>query len=254
MRKTEIINAFATHPGKRSEGEEKQNEDYAHAWVKDKIHYQILADGNGRNEVLNPASFAVNEVHRFIDMYSEEGMSFDEIRRMVNAAVHCANRVLLAFKRANADVYGNSVFASLDLTAITEDGRFVTAHVGDSRTYLLRDEKLHLLTRDQTEAQRLCDEGKISKDQIFTHADRDVLISAVGFDNPRIDIREGKLKKGDIVLLLTDGAHKVLSPDQIKNIVLSAGNCYNSCNGIIEGANMLGGPDNISVCISYIPN
>ena len=63
-----------------------------------------------------------------------------------------------------------------------------------------------------------------------------------------------KVKVGDIILLLTDGAHKVMSPEQIKNIVVSAGNCYDTCNGIIDGANLLGGPDNISVCISYIPN
>lgn len=253
MRKTEIINAFATHPGKKAEAKERLNEDFAHAWEKDRVHYQILADGNGRSDDLNPASFAVNEVHRFIDTYSEPDMSFPEMKRMVKAAIHCANRVLLAYKRANSEAYGKDCFSSLDMTAITEDGKLITAHIGDSRTYLLRDEKLHVLTRDQTEAQRLCDEGKISKDQIFTHADRDVLVSALGFDNPQIGIREGRLKSGDIVLLLTDGAHKVLSSEQIKNIVISAGNCYDTCNGIIEGANMLGGPDNISVCISYIP-
>ena len=233
--------------------QEKPNEDFAHAWEKNKVHYQILADGNGRSDYLNPASFAVNEIHRFIDAYAESDMPFSEMKRMVKAAIHCANRVLLAYKRANSEAYGKECFVSLDMTAITQDGRLRTAHVGDSRTYLIRDEKLHILTRDQTEAQRLCDEGKISKNQIFTHADRDVLTSALGFDNPQIDIREGKLKQGDIVLLLTDGAHKVLSADQIKNIVISAGNCYDTCNGIIDGANMLGGPDNISVCISYIP-
>ena len=113
---------------------------------------------------------------------------------------------------------------------------------------------MHLLTKDHTEAQRLCDEGKISKEQIFIHPERDILTSALGYDNPRVDIREGKIKKGDIILLLTDGAHKVLSPEQIQNIVFSAGNCYDTCNGIIEGANLLGGPDNISVCVTYIPD
>ena len=112
---------------------------------------------------------------------------------------------------------------------------------------------MHPLTKDHTEAQRLCDEGKISKEQIFIHPDRDVLISALGFENPRVDIREGKIKKGDIVLLLTDGAHKVLAPDDIQNLVFSAGNCFETCKGIIDGANMLGGPDNISVCVTYIP-
>ena len=108
--------------------------------------------------------------------------------------------------------------------------------------------------RQNRSSQRLCDEGKIAKEQIFTHPDRDILTSALGVDTPKVDVREGKIKKGDILLILSDGAHKVLSPSQIQEIVLSAGNCIDSCNGIVDGANMLGGPDNISVCITYIPN
>ncbi len=248
-----VSNAFATHPGKRSEASEKINEDFAHAWESCGMYFQALADGNGRDDILNPGAFVVNEVHRFIDSYAEEGMQMAEVKRMIMGAAHCANRVLLAFKRANGTAYAGS-FASFDLTVVFDDNKLISAHVGDSRAYLLRDQRMHPLTKDHTEAQRLCDEGKISKEQIFIHPERDVLTSALGYENPRIDIREGKIKKGDIILLLTDGAHKVLSPDQIKEIVFSAGNCYDTCNGIIEGANALGGPDNISVCVTYIPD
>lgn len=247
-----ISNAFATHPGKKAEMAEKINEDFAHAWESKGIYFQTVADGNGRDDVLNPGAFVINEVHRFIDTYAEENMSPDEIKRMIHGAVHCANRVLLAFKRANGDHYAGS-FSSFDLTAIFDGDKFISAHVGDTRAYLIRDNRMHQLTKDHTEAQRLCDEGKISKEQIFIHPDRDILTAALGFENPRIDVREGKIKKGDIILLLSDGAHKVLSPDQIQSIVLSAGNCFDTCNGIIEGANMLGGPDNISACVTYIP-
>lgn len=94
-----IDNAFATHPGRAAEANEKKNEDFAHAWVKDAVSYQITADGNGRSDILNPAAFAVNEIQRFIDSYSEPGMSITEIKRMISGAFHCANRVLLAFKK-----------------------------------------------------------------------------------------------------------------------------------------------------------
>lgn len=251
--KLKIANAFATHPGKRAEMAEKQNEDYAHAWEKDSVYYQALADGNKRDEVLNPAAFVINEIQRFIDAYSEPSMNISEMRRMIRGAIQCANRVLLAFKKADSEKYDGDVFASLDLTAIFNDGSLITAHVGDGRIYLIRDKKLHQLSKDHTEAQRLCDEGKISKEQIFTHPDRDTLTSALGFENPTIDIREGKVKPGDIVMLLTDGAHKLLNLSQLHEIVFAAGNCYETCNGIIEAANMLGGSDNVSVCTTYIP-
>lgn len=250
----EIANAFATHPGTKAEAADKPNEDYAHAWNKDGIYFQAVADGNGRDDDLNPAAFVVNEVQRFIDAYSEPGMSPSEIKRMVKGAIQCANRVLVAYKKARGDTNARNAFASLDLTAVFDETHFITAHVGDARTYLIREEKLHQLTKDHTEAQKLCDDGKISKEQIFSHPDRDVLTSVLGIDSPRIDVREGKIKKEDIILLLTDGVHKVLSPGQIQEIVLTAGNCIDTCNGIVDGANMLGGPDNISVCITYIPN
>lgn len=250
----DLSNAFATHPGVKAEKAEALNEDYAHAWNKDGIYYQAVADGNGRDEELNPAAFVINEVQRFIDAYSEPEMSVKEVKRMIKGAVQCANRVFVAYKKAKGDATSKTAFASFDLTAVFNETQLITAHVGDTRTYLLRENKLHQLTKDQTEAQRLCDEGKIAKEQIFTHPDRDTLTSALGVDTPKVEVREGKIKQGDILLILSDGAHKVLSPSQLQEIVLQAGNCTDTCNGIVDGANMLGGPDNISVCVTYIPN
>ncbi len=247
-----IDNAFATHPGRVAENAEKFNEDFAHAWVKDGVSYQVTADGNHRTDMLNPAPFVVNEIQRFIDIYSEPKMTAQDIKRMLAGAFHCANRVLLAFKKANGELYDNSTFSTVDLTAITERNEFLMAHVGDGRIYLVRSGKVQPLTKDHTEAQRLCDEGKITKEQIFQHPDRDILTSALGFENPRVDIRAGKVQEGDIVLLLTDGAHKVINPEQIHQIIFEAGNCFDTCNGIIKVANALGGPDNISVCVSFL--
>lgn len=115
-----IDNAFATHPGRVAEAAEKINEDFAHAWVKHGVSYQITADGNHRTDFLNPASFVVNEIQRFVETYAEPNMPAGEIKRMLAGAFHCANRVLLAFKKADGELYDHSTFATVDLTAITE--------------------------------------------------------------------------------------------------------------------------------------
>ena len=47
------------------------------------MYYQALADGNGRDDVLNPGAFVINEVHRFIETYSKPGMQVEEIKRMI---------------------------------------------------------------------------------------------------------------------------------------------------------------------------
>ena len=79
-----------------------------------------------------------------------------------------------------------------------------------------------------------------------------MLTSALGFENPHIDLRTGKVQDEDIVMLLTDGAYKVINGEQLHQIIFECGNCFDTCNGIIKVANALGGPDNISVCVSYL--
>ena len=74
----------------------------------------------------------------------------------------------------------------------------------------------------------------------------------MGFENPHIDLRAGKVQPEDIILLLTDGAHKVINGEQLHDIIFECGNCFDTCNGIIKVANALGGPDNISICVSYL--
>ena len=51
---------------------------------------------------------------------------------------------------------------------------------------------------------------------------------------------------------LSDGAHEIINNKQLHQIIFSCGNCFEICNGVIKVANALGGPDNSSVCVSYL--
>lgn len=244
--------AYSTDAGKRAEMSEKQNEDRAHSMVKNGVLYQIVADGNGLTEEINPAAFVINEIERFIDVYSEEGMNLDEIRRMLLGAIYCANRVLIAYKRADIDKYASNVFSTICVSAITSNNEFVYAWSGDSRVYLIRDKRMLPISTDHTEAQRLYNEGKITREEIFAHPERDILTSAIGFDNPKIEILDAVLNVGDIVLMMTDGIHKMLQPQQIIDVVQAAGNCEDTCNALIQGGNLQGGVDNMAVTVAYV--
>lgn len=247
--------AFASNIGTSIEAKDGTNDDVAHAFEKDDVLYLIVSDGNGAVGKMRPAGFVVNEIQRFILMYSSPNMTNTGIKKMLKSAVYCANRVLLAFKRANNEIYTNDNFATLTLAAITKQRQFIYAHSGDCRIYIVRNDKIIQITKDHTVAQQLCDEGKISKEQIFSHVDRDILISALGFNDPKIDIvASGQLQKGDIVLGVSDGIHKVLNINQIMEVIKQAGNCQDTCDGLIQYANALGGPDNISIFITYIAN
>lgn len=245
-------NAYITNAGSRAEQQEQPNEDRAHSWITNEVLYQAIADGNGGTEELQPAAFVINEIQRFIEIFSAPNMSIAEIKRMFVGAIHCANRVLLAFKRANGKLYSNNTFTTLCMSAITEKNEFIYAYSGDSRMYLVRNRNIVQITKDHTEAQRLCDEGKIKKEEIFAHPDRNILTSALGFPNPKIDVLQAALQKEDIVIMVTDGIHKVLDASEILDIVYQAGNCEDTCEGLVQMVNHKGGPDNMSAAVTYI--
>lgn len=230
----------------------EKNEDFASAWQKDGVLFQLIADGNGATEEYNPATFCANEIRRFCDLYFKNITTVAEAQRVIGSAVYTANRVLLAYKKANGEKYTNNSFTTLTMSVILPNNQFVFAHSGNSRLYLVRNEKIVQLTKDHTEAQRLCDEGKLSKDEVPLHPDNSILSSALGFETPRIDVVSGNLQKGDILVMLTDGVHKVINLDQLHDIIFQTGNCKDACDGIYQVVNALGAPDNFSAIVSYI--
>lgn len=247
-----FVTSFATDAGAHAKKNSKPNEDAAHAFTKDDVGYQIISDGNGSVNDMKPAGFVVNEISRFIDKFSYADMTGEEIKALITQACYCANRVLMAYKRANEELYPSSNFATLTMTAVTQNNEFVYAHCGDSRLYIIRDGKITQFSKDHTLAQQLCDEGKITKAEVFSHPDNGVLYSALGFPQPRIDSMVGRVKQGDILLAITDGIHKYLDLSQIMAVIQQAGNCSDTCDGLIKYANSLGGMDNMAVTVTYI--
>lgn len=231
---------------------EQKNEDFATAWERDGVIFQLVADGNGATEDYNPATFCANEIRRFCDLYFKDIKTTADAQRVLGSAVYTANRVLLAYKKANGEKYTNNSFTTLTMSIILPNNQFVFAHSGNSRLYLVRNERIVQLTKDHTEAQRLCDEGKLKKEEVPLHPDNSILSSALGFEVPRIDIMSGSLQKGDIVIMLTDGVHGVINLDQLHDIIFQTGNCKEACEGIVQVVNALGAPDNFSAVVSFV--
>lgn len=247
-----FVSSFATDAGAHASNLSKPNEDAATAFIKDNVLYQIISDGNGSVNDMKPAGFVLNEIRRYIDRYSSPGMTGQEIKVLIEQASYCANRVLMAYKRANEELYTNNNFATLTMTAITQNNEFICAHCGDCRLYIIRNDNIMQFTKDHTVAQKLCDEGKITKAEVFGHPDNGILYSALGFPEPRIDTFIGSVVKGDIILAVTDGIHKILTLDQIMAVINQAGNCEDTCDGLIKYVNSKGGRDNVAVTVAYI--
>ncbi len=125
-------------------------------------------------------------------------------------------------------------------------------HIGDSRAYLLRGEKLYQLTKDHTLAQALIEAGIGEPDDTSTKAMRHILTAALGSTGERTDpqVERVHLNDGDQVLLCTDGLSEMVTDDGIASVLREAASSEAACQGLIDLALAGGGKDNITVVLA----
>jgi serine/threonine protein phosphatase PrpC len=157
----------------------------------------------------------------------------------LKTAVMGANRAVLAEARAHPERRGMGTTCT---AAIVLPDQLFVAQVGDSRAYLLRDGELRLLTRDQTMADQLVRQGVLRPEEVRTFAYRHVLLQAVG-TRSTVDpiISEVSLRRGDRILLCSDGLHGPVSADADSNP---------AAHQLIRAALSAGGPDNVTVVVA----
>lgn len=136
------------------------------------------------------------------------------------------------------------------LTAVHIEGQEAhVVHVGDSRAYLVRPDRLVQLTTDHTLVQTLLDEGRITRDEVATHPHRSVITRAIGVSRDvEVDTVHVRLRDGDRIVLCSDGLTGVVDDDTIARTVRELAP-EQAVDTLIDTANAAGGPDNITVII-----
>jgi PPM family protein phosphatase len=123
--------------------------------------------------------------------------------------------------------------------------------VGDSRGYLLRRDQIRLATKDQSLVQQLVDVGQISEAEAETHMFRNVILQALGAQGDVTPVTGRiRLRRGDTLLLCSDGLSGKLRSEDIQNIVASNPDLQTACAELIAEANNRGGEDNITVILA----
>ena len=127
----------------------------------------------------------------------------------------------------------------------------LTAHIGDSRAYLLRGGKLTQLTHDHSAVQRMVDEQLISPEAAKTHPDLNVLTRALG-KQAEIAIEVGPrlpLYPGDTILLCTDGLWGHVSDEQMAYELSVDRSASETADALVQLALDRGSDDNITLQI-----
>jgi protein phosphatase len=161
---------------------------------------------------------------------------------------------------ANQQVYGASraepsrrgMGATLSVAVIL-DGAVSVAHVGDSRIYLLREDRLLQLTEDHSHVQRLVAHGTISVEEARVHHQRNLLLRAIGSgDSVEVDAFDVTLDPGNRLLICSDGLHALVEDEAIAKVLGSPALPSDQCETLVRLANDRGGYDNITVVIAHV--
>jgi serine/threonine protein phosphatase PrpC len=124
--------------------------------------------------------------------------------------------------------------------------------VGDSRAYMIRGQQVKLATKDQSLVQQLVDVGQISEAEAETHMFRNVILQALGAQSELTPVTGRlRIRRGDTLLLCSDGLSGKLRADDIRRIIEEAGSdLHAACAALVEEANERGGEDNITVVLA----
>jgi serine/threonine protein phosphatase PrpC len=130
----------------------------------------------------------------------------------------------------------------------------LVAHMGDSRCYFLRGDRMKCLTKDHTIVQLLVESGDIQADEAATHPARGKLTRFVGMPGEALpEACTVHLQPGDRFLLCSDGLTGMLSEPDIAAILTQHADPTNACQQLVAAANAAGGKDNITALIVTVP-
>ncbi|QBD80673.1 hypothetical protein EPA93_33750 [Ktedonosporobacter rubrisoli] len=172
----------------------------------------------------------------------------DTLVLLLQGAVEDANTAICQTnQRAKTDM-GSTLTGFM----IAGDHAYIV-NVGDSRTYMLRDEKLYQLTNDHSLVGQLVAGGMIEPDDVYTHPQRSQIYRSLGDKlNVQIDIFKQQIHPGDVLLSCSDGLWEMVRNPQITEILNRAPDPQTACAQLIEAANTNGGEDNVSAVIVFV--
>ncbi len=220
----------------------KSNQDSGYAGY----NFFFVADGMGGHAGGDIASAIIAQSVAQADREYEDT---DEASSNVVEALLEANRKLADTVSEHPELKGmGTTFSGIVFT-----GDLVTlAHVGDSRVYMVSDEKVSQVTKDHTFVQRLVDTGRITAEEALTHPRRSVLMRVLGDVEiaPEVDTEVFKASAGDRWMLCSDGLCGVV-PDEIINKILldKSVDAEEATALLIYEALEHGAPDNITVVV-----
>ena len=210
------------------------NQDYVYARTKPvgKLpNLFAVADGMGGHNAGDRASKCTVEI---LEREIEESTETN-IKDIIRQAIYKANEKIIEMAERDSKLEG---MGTTLVVATIVHNMIYFANVGDSRLYLI-NHTITQLTKDHSLVEEMVRLGGIKPEEARNHPDKGV----------EPDFFEHSLKKGDIILMCSDGLSNMIEDEEIFQIVKSGRDVVEITEDLIETANENGGKDNIGVVV-----
>jgi serine/threonine protein phosphatase PrpC len=209
----------------------------------------LVCDGMGGAAAGEVASqMAVESIAGTLE--AAEPLTRDPFARRLRHAIEDANDRIFAQSRDNQSERGMGTTC----TAVAfVDGTLVVGQIGDSRCYVIRSGRLAQVTKDQSLAWQLMEAGAMTAEEAkgFEHAN--IILQALGVqERVEVVMSQVELRRGDVVLLSSDGLHGPVTDEEILQILQEESDLKRACDRLVNRALEREGPDNITVVIAKV--
>lgn len=222
------------------------NQDAMTAWEPEEGRlFAIVCDGMGGANGGNVASeLCIKTVRKQIESGYYSEIDDRNVQQLMQTAIYNANVLIHNKAAGDESLHGMGTTVVL---AYLNGSDLCLAHVGDSRAMLVRNHKLHRLSKDHSVVQSMIDSGEITEEEAESHPQKHIITRSVGVSSVvEIDITQVAVQSGDLLLLCSDGLTNHVSAE---DIVQAADTVAPEllAEELVQRANDHGGTDNITV-------
>ncbi|NLM74731.1 MAG: Stp1/IreP family PP2C-type Ser/Thr phosphatase [Clostridiaceae bacterium] len=210
----------------------------------------IIADGMGGHFAGEEASrIAVEEISSMVLDCVAQNPTPETIQKVLTDRILEINNKIMQF--SNDNLGGLESGTTLSVGVVSNNCLYI-AHIGDSRVYCIRDNKIIRLTQDHSYVAELIKDGIISSDEAVNHPNRNRLTRALGFkENFMPDFYTFPILPGDVYVFCTDGLYEDVDDQKILDVVNTEPR-QTVAKRLVEMAKEHGGNDNITVIVAWM--
>ncbi len=207
----------------------------------------MVADGMGGHRKGEVASMlAISNLGKRFSACASMGTKIDAIN-WLNDNVNEINKIIIEYTLENEDSVG---MGTTLVAAILTKEYLIIGNIGDSSGYVIKNKKLHKVTKDHTLVNLLVQAGNLTEEEALYHPQKNVLMRALGAtDKAEIDIFDVIDEDISGIMLCSDGLTTMLSNELIEKILQEEITVEEKAQKLISRCNLRGGSDNISIAL-----